>query len=558
MDRTSLKKPAWLTPLLFVCGLSAISFFWGLSHRDLWGADEMRYASTVREMLESGDWISPQYNRKDDGEKPPLFYWLGAITASVRGEFDELATLIPSALGGLLALWFTLLLGQRLLGHPGGYFAAAMLAATIGFSWQARIGQIDTLFTGLLMGSLYGFFSALQSADKRGRHLLLAYAALALAWMAKGPACIVLVGIAGLAYFWFVEERRSPRAVLSGLGKLGLWWGIPLFLSIVAPWYVALGLHQPNGWQVVWRVLWFQNVERYTNFWWETHDSRTVYFRIFTDLLPWTPAFLAATILCWRRDDFQQKLRRFAAAWFVAVFVFFFLSESRRAAYLMPIHPAAAFLAASLWLGAMREPGRARPLLLSQKIVVWIVTGGAVLFAAQQIFESRLPERLTFPYPNALGPSLVFIPIVVAGAWMSLAWLRRGRVLAAFGLWIAALLAAQTVIFHAVIPAVDAHKSRRKEIADLVAPAPSTANVWCFENERPWMVYYSPHRFAGYREGDEQLHDLLEKGDYLLVGDKAKAKAKAKFGDRLEVLSQSQGKAALYLIRCAPPASGTR
>lgn len=545
-----MNRPSWLTPFLFVCGLSAISFFWGLGHRDLWGADEMRYASTVREMLESGDWISPQYNRKDDGEKPPLFYWLGAITAKARGQFDELATLIPSALGGLLALWFTLLLGQRLLGHPGGYFAAAMLATTIGFSWQSRIGQIDSLFTGLLLGSLYGFFSSMSmQGGARIRFLCLGYVMLALAWLAKGPACIVLVGIAGLSYFFFVERLRSPRAILAGLGKLGLRWGIPIFLLIVAPWYIALGEHQPNGWQLVWRVLYFQNVERYSNFWWETHDSRMVYFRAFTDLMPWTLSFAVASWLCFRKESFQREQRRFAAAWFVAVFLFFFLSESRRTAYLVPIYPAATLLAASLWMQALRHPERSKPLVFAESAVLWLGIGGVALFGIYQAIETSLPASWAFPFPQARSAAFVFLVLLAVGAVLTLRLLRNRRILAAFALWVAFLLAVEFVIFQELIPAVDLRKSRKKEIETLMAPVPPSAKVWCFENERPWMVYYSPHRFAGYREGDENLESLLLAGDYLLLGDRAKARAESRLGDRVEIVSQTQGKAKLYLMR---------
>ena len=61
--------------LLAVFVLFALGWFGNLGYRHLIKPDEGRYAEIPREMIATGDWLTPRINGYKYFEKPPLQYW---------------------------------------------------------------------------------------------------------------------------------------------------------------------------------------------------------------------------------------------------------------------------------------------------------------------------------------------------------------------------------------------------------------------------------------------------------------------------------------------------
>ena len=78
-----MRRPALL--LLLLC---VLSFFVGLGRPALTDADEAYYAEASREMVESGDWLTPQYNYRNRWEKPVLYYWMTSAMYVVAGPSE--------------------------------------------------------------------------------------------------------------------------------------------------------------------------------------------------------------------------------------------------------------------------------------------------------------------------------------------------------------------------------------------------------------------------------------------------------------------------------------
>ncbi len=72
-----------------VCGLQ-------LQQPDIYGDDEAADAGVVWEMAEHGHWLLPFFNGEMVPEKPPLFFWVAAGFAKLRGEVDEVTVRAPS------------------------------------------------------------------------------------------------------------------------------------------------------------------------------------------------------------------------------------------------------------------------------------------------------------------------------------------------------------------------------------------------------------------------------------------------------------------------------
>src|SRR5215475_12003229 len=105
--RADPSTPSWTRDFLLL--ILVIGFFFGvaLGVRALWGPDEGRYVEIPREMVTTGDYVTPRLNGVKYFEKPPLFYWLEAGVIHLFGLREWALRLVPalSALLGCLAVY---------------------------------------------------------------------------------------------------------------------------------------------------------------------------------------------------------------------------------------------------------------------------------------------------------------------------------------------------------------------------------------------------------------------------------------------------------------------
>jgi len=173
----------------------ALAWFGTLALRPLYKADESRYAEIPREMVASGDWITPRLNGFKYFEKPPLQYWATAAFFELFGDKDWAARLW-AALTGFAGVLLVLAAGNRLFRPPAGYFAAAVLA---GSPLYVVLGQVSTLDMGVTF-----FLTAAVLALCAGRMLLF--------W----AACAATLGLllSGIV-MWFPESFGQGLRELS-------------------------------------------------------------------------------------------------------------------------------------------------------------------------------------------------------------------------------------------------------------------------------------------------------------------------------------------------------
>ena len=137
-------------PSLQIVVLAIISFaifFLNSGGWDLWNPDEPRYAQVAKEMMESGNWILPHHNNKVYPDKPPVFFWLIALSSMVKGEVTSFSARLPSALAAVLGVFLTYLLGSKLYNARAGFISALVLTTTVEYFWQGRRANIDMTLT---------------------------------------------------------------------------------------------------------------------------------------------------------------------------------------------------------------------------------------------------------------------------------------------------------------------------------------------------------------------------------------------------------------------------
>ncbi len=400
-------------------------FGYRLADRDLWSSHEARAAMDAQSVLDGGGALPHLFDGRAELQKPPLYYWLVAGVAWLRGgAVDAWAVRLPAAAAALACVGAVVALLWRRR-PAAGLLAGLMLAASAHFTWLARIGRVDMPLTLCVTLAAGGGYLA-RGQQRRGRpgravpFLGVAYLAVAAGVLLKGPIAVVLPAAILGAHLLAEGELPPPwrlRACRALAHELGLWWGLPLVAALTAPCFCWLDV--ASGGEFGHVFFWHHNVERglggsslRSNPWWFYPPQFAV------DFLPWSPLLAAAAVWCWRRGHWRADPdARFGLAWFVAVLLVLSCARFKRADYLLPAYPGAALFLGCVWSGeAARRRAGARwrpaltllpPAVAIGMVLYWGVRVGWSLpaqepfrdyraFAAEVRRRAPVPERVLF------------------------------------------------------------------------------------------------------------------------------------------------------------------
>ncbi len=225
----NLRRHLVVATLLFIL----FAYCYRLGDHGLIDPDEGRYAEIPREMLETGDFITPKLNYVKYFEKPVLHYWMTAASFSLLGETEFAARLIP-VLCALLGAWVTFLMARRLYGLRAAFYAAAILSTCLLWFAIAHLNILDMTVSLFMTLSMAGFWWGTRDGSIRGRrYLYLFYAGMALATLSKGLIGIVLPGAIA---FWYIVLTRRWRLFFRAL----YWPGIVLFFLLTLAGFLAV------------------------------------------------------------------------------------------------------------------------------------------------------------------------------------------------------------------------------------------------------------------------------------------------------------------------------
>ena len=176
--------------LLLVFLSAALVFLPALGSAGIIDSSEGYYAEGAREMVESGDYITPHLNYAPWYEKPVLTYWLMAASYKVFGV-SEFAARFPAALSGILLTGFIFSLSRVFLSRRAAFLAAMVLISQPLFVVVGHLSLTDMPFTLFVTVALGGLFSTVSGGPSF--YLPLAYVALGLSLLSKGPLGLVIV-----------------------------------------------------------------------------------------------------------------------------------------------------------------------------------------------------------------------------------------------------------------------------------------------------------------------------------------------------------------------------
>lgn len=321
----------WVVSPMGLIVLYVTVYLLPLGVRPLGIPDELRYAEVPREMLYSGDWLVSRLNGLLYFEKPPLGYWLNALSIAVFGE-NAFAVRLPSA----LAAGATVLTMRRFLRTSGesnkvADFASFVYFSSFGVLFIGTYAVLDTLFTFFLSLSIILFYQAANTISPRRRALFFLFSGLVagLGFLTKGFLAVVIPGLV-----------LVPWMIWSGNWKIpfrSLWLVMLGTLVVVLPWAVAVHLSAPDFWR------YFVVVEHLNRFAGEEaqHAAPIYYFLFAAPLLlfPWILQFISLLrpeSVTVPGSGGSPSVVKLLVCWILLPLLFFSMSKGKLATYILP------------------------------------------------------------------------------------------------------------------------------------------------------------------------------------------------------------------------------
>jgi 4-amino-4-deoxy-L-arabinose transferase-like glycosyltransferase len=441
--RIRAREIGWLGWLVL-----AAAWFATLQARPLLDPDEGRYAEIPREMVATGDWVTPRLDGLKYFEKPALQYWATAVAYSVFGLSEWTARLWTVGLAfACLPLVFAWT--RRLYGTRAALAAVVTLAASPYFGVLGHLNLLDAGFTFWLMGAVFAFTLAQSSEEGSGaerRWMLLAWLAAALAILSKGIVVGVLTGVSLIVYSLIERDLRPWK-------RLHVAVGLPLFLLVAAPWFIAVSVRNPDF------PGFFFIHEHFARFLTTVHQRVEPWWFFLPllsfGMLPWIFAIGGACRRAWHDTGGASRFKplRFLLIFTAVTLLFFSASGSKLAPYILPMFPALAVIV-GVHVGERR---RFLPWvgLIAGAIVV-IVAIGMLVYSA--LHNSYVPHL-------AVAWVVGAVVAMLAGMLVSRALRGRDEVVPAVAIAVAVTLAWQC--FLAAYAAIPPLRTAR----DLVAAA---------------------------------------------------------------------------------------
>ena len=289
---------------------------------------ESNYALTAKEMVLSGDWLSPQIYGHYWYDKPIFYYWELAISFALFG-FNEMAARLPSAILGTLSLLFTYWFARRIYGEKVGWLAALILGTSVEF-WLLSKAIITDATLFLFMSGAIAFFYLGYSEDRK--YYFLCYLFAALATLTKGPIGILLPGLAALLFLAYNKD-------LSEMKRVHLFSGLSLFFLLCGLWYGPM--YYLHGFDFILNFLGVHNFLRATVAEHASHNTWYFYLIVYlVGFAPWSFTVPYSLYRKWKEKSLDlrsasgatQLLTIYAAV----VIIFFQLIATKYTTYTFP------------------------------------------------------------------------------------------------------------------------------------------------------------------------------------------------------------------------------
>lgn len=402
-----------LALILLTC-LCLFSFSYHLGEVPPYHTDENFYILSAKNMIQSGDYLTPMFHEKKRFAKPILFYWLVSASYKTFG-INLVSARLWSVVFGTLSAWLVYLVGRRLL-TPQAALVGAFILPSIYLHFQiSRWATTDMTLSFFILSAFYFFIKGFQEESHRKRNFYLFYFAMALGFLTKGPPAILLPGLT-IAAFLFV---RGDWKMFS---EMRLLQGLLILLVVDVPWFAAMVfLH---GDEFLNHLLGAELRDRVFH----QIPFSFYYLGVFVRYyLPWSLFLICSLAVV--ATGFKARLLKmfdkenigvlFCTLWILVPLIVFTAFRIEHSRYLLPACPAVALLLGHYFTAlANSARGFKRPafkipfyLTLLLFFLLTLVIGAAIIAMQSTV---SVPFRIMFlPLFLATGPAVLIVLFIV-------------------------------------------------------------------------------------------------------------------------------------------------
>lgn len=330
-------------PFIVLALLCCLLYLPGIASLPPTDRDEARYLQATRQMMESGDYVRIRVQQAEREKKPVGIHWLQTLAAKPLGGSTApvWAYRLPSLLGATIAVLLTFWMGARLVSREAAFLGALALSSTLVLVAEAHLAKTDAVLLAATVATMGPLVSAFAVAPLRRGEALLAWCALAVGALVKGP---VLPGLTVTTTVALVALFPSTRA--AALRSLRPLLGIPLAAAIVAPWVIAISI--ASGGSFFTRAIAGDIAPKLVGVH-ESHGGFPGYYAALLVLTFWPWSLLVPSTLSTAWTMRGDRAVRALGAWLLPAWLVIELVPTKLPHYSLPLFPPLALLV-GYWL----------------------------------------------------------------------------------------------------------------------------------------------------------------------------------------------------------------
>jgi len=322
----------------YITVLFTLLYLLPLSLRPIISPDESRYGAIALEMLHSKDWWSLKLVGLSYYEKPPMGYWLTAVSMAVFGE-NAWGLRFAPALAALVTALATGAIAKRICALPHIGLIATSVQLTLLFPWVfGNVAILDGMFCAFITVCVAFFVYGATDPESRWRMFFftLSGVAAAGAFLTKGFLGLAFPAI--IAGGWLIWQKRWRDLLLYPF--------VPMISAVFisAPLIIEIHKHNPGFWDY---FFWVEHVRRFTSPDDNQHPEPWWYFlpMLPVGALLWT-LNIGKVWSGFRTSLFRGRGASLCAVWIALPLLLLSASSGKLPAYILPIFPAFSLLIA--------------------------------------------------------------------------------------------------------------------------------------------------------------------------------------------------------------------
>ncbi len=357
----------------------------------LFDVDEAVFSEASREMVETGDIITPSYNYEPRFDKPIFFYWTTALSYKLLGV-SEFSARLPSGVFGLGLALMTFYFMKRVKGELPAYIASLVLLLNIEYFIYSHSAVTDMTLAFFITAAIFSFYLSTIEDSRIWPYGF--WASAGFAALTKG-AVGLLFPIAIVLLYSFLS--KGTRANIKRLLRP---WPVLIFFIIAVPWYAAVSYI--NGMEFFNAFVLKHHIQRFSSVI-SSHSGPAYYYLpvLAIGFFPWAgllPCALRGAYLEWRNRE--AGLLLLSSVWFSFIFLFFSAASTKLPNYIFPAVPGASIMAGLVLSGLFK----AEPKTLFRSSGPYIIAALSIAFAVALILLPSLDMKMAL----RLEPTLFY------------------------------------------------------------------------------------------------------------------------------------------------------